>query len=471
MNREKALLKNTAIIAFGKICTQLITFFLLPLYTGILSTEEYGIVDFLNTLISLLLPIVTFQVEKALFRELIEYRDSEKDKVSVISNSIFSVIAQCVLYLVVFLVISNFINNKYKYFLASNVIAYIFSSLFLQVARGLGENRKYAIGSFISALLTIIFNVLFLVIVKLGANGMLLGTLLGHLSCVIYLFISLKIYKYINIKVLSKKVIKRLWKYSIPLIPNAISWWVFNASDKFIVTTLLGVGQNGILAASLKFSAVYISLYNMFDMSWTESIALHIDDKDISDYFNKTFDVILRIFIALAVGIISCMPFVFPIMINAKFNDGFKLVPISVLASLFNVVVGIISVIYVAKKNTKAIANTSTISAIINIIVHLGLIHFVGLYAAVISTFVSFFVMSIYRVVDINKKYFKIRISKELIVKTLIVLPIILLAYYMNNLIFNVIAVIIAILFAFDLNKNSFGIIVKLIKKKFRGVI
>lgn len=47
---------------------------LLPLYTGILSTEEYGIVDLLNTLVSLLLPIVTFQVEQAVFRELIEVR-------------------------------------------------------------------------------------------------------------------------------------------------------------------------------------------------------------------------------------------------------------------------------------------------------------------------------------------------------------------------------------------------------------
>ena len=50
MNREKTLVKNTLIITIGKICTQLITFLLLPLYTGILSTEEYGVVDLLNTL-------------------------------------------------------------------------------------------------------------------------------------------------------------------------------------------------------------------------------------------------------------------------------------------------------------------------------------------------------------------------------------------------------------------------------------
>ena len=80
MNRERALFKNTVIITIGKICTQLITFFLLPLYTSILTTEEYGTVDLLNTLASLLLPIVTFQVEQAVFRRLIDNRDKERYK-------------------------------------------------------------------------------------------------------------------------------------------------------------------------------------------------------------------------------------------------------------------------------------------------------------------------------------------------------------------------------------------------------
>ena len=78
MNREKSLVKNTIIITIGRICTQLITFFLLPVYTALLSTEEYGTVDLLNTLVSLGLPIVTFQIEQALFRNLIDNRNNDK---------------------------------------------------------------------------------------------------------------------------------------------------------------------------------------------------------------------------------------------------------------------------------------------------------------------------------------------------------------------------------------------------------
>ena len=470
MSREKQLAKNTLIITVGKICTQLITFFLLPLYTGILSTEEYGIVDVLNTLVSLLLPIVTFQVEQAMFRELIEVRTKENKKKGIISTGVITVIFQCFLFLILFAIISPFVNNDYKIFLATNVITYIFLSLFQQIARGFGDNKKYAVGSFLSALFTIIFNVLFIAIIRLGATGMLLGTMLGQLLAIIYLFFSLKLYKYIEIRKYKKIILKKLWKYSIPLIPNAISWWVFNASNRVVTSSFLGVSQNGILAASLKFSTVFITFYNIFNMSWTESISVNINDDDIDGYFNKMFNIMMRLFTALGIGIIVCMPFVFPIMINEKYSSGYGLVPLSILGSLFNVVVGLISVIYVAKKNTKAIANTSIISAILNIIVNIVLIKFAGLYAAVIATFVAFFTMSIYRLYDIKKKYFKITIDKSLIIKTIIILLIILPAYYINNLYFNIFSLVLAVVFAWDLNKNSVKPILNMVKAKVKKV-
>lgn len=466
MNREKNLAKNTIIITIGKVCTQLITFFLLPLYTGILSTEEYGIVDLLNTLVSLLLPIVTFQVEQAVFRELIEVRGKKDKESRIISSAVITVIFQCIVYLIIFVLISPFINNHYKFFLATNVVANIFSSLLLQIARGFGDNKKYAFASFVSALSTIIFNVLFLVVIKLGANGMLLGTMLGQIVATIYLFISLRLYKYLKVKDYKKEVIKSLWKYSLPLIPNAISWWVFNASDRVIASAFLGVDQNGILAASLKFSTVFITFYNIFNMSWTESISIAIKDDDVDVYFNKMFNIILRLFTAMAIGMIACMPFIFPIMINHKFSSGYVLVPISIIGSLFNVVVGLISVIYVAKKNTKAIANTSIVSAIINIIIHLVLIKFIGLYAAVISTFVAFFIMSIYRLVDISNKYFKINLDIKFIFESLFALLFVFICYYINNLYLNIFCIIFAMFFAIYINKNSFDIILKMIMKK-----
>ena len=466
MNREKTLFKNTLVITIGKICTQLITFFLLPLYTAILSTEEYGTVDLLNTLVFLLLPIVTFQVEQAVFRNLIDNRENEDEKKKIISTGIFSVILQCIVYICIFFLISPLFKNQYKYFLATNVIAYIFASLTQQMARGLVKNTNYAIGSFLSAFSTILFNILFLVVFKFGAYGMLMANMLGQIICTIYNIISLKLYKYISISEFKKTVLMKLWKYSLPLIPNAISWWVFSASDRVIVSGILGVAQNGILSAAHKFASVFITLYNIFDLSWTEMVSLHIDDSDVKEFLNKMTNMMLRFFTAMGIGIIACMPFVYPVMIDDKFADGYNQVPIMMIGSIFNVLVGLISTIYVAKKNTKAIANTSVVSAIINIAVSLCLIKFIGLYAASIAILTAYFAMSLYRLHDLKKEYFEIKIDRIFIIATILVLIPILIAFYSNDIILYVIGLVIAVVYAYVINRKNLNKIFKMILKR-----
>ena len=107
MNKEKQLIKNTAIVSLGKICTQLITFLLLPLYTYILSTEEYGVVDLLNTLVSLFMPVVTLQIEQGVFRYLLDSRGNKENEKSIISNTVIFTIFQTIIYSFVFIMTIN----------------------------------------------------------------------------------------------------------------------------------------------------------------------------------------------------------------------------------------------------------------------------------------------------------------------------------------------------------------------------
>lgn len=470
MSRESNLVKNTMIITIGKVCTQLVSFLLLPLYTAILSTEDYGVVDLLNTLVALLLPLVTLQIDQALFRELVEVRGNKDRTAEVIKNGMLFVVVQCAIYFMVFVCLSPWIHNKYKYFLASNVLINALLGVLLQIARGLGNNKGYAMASFFSASLTIVFNVIFLVGVKLGADGMLAATFLGQLLAAIYLGISMNIFQYLEIDKFKKNIITKLLKYSIPLIPNAISWWIIDASDRVIVSSFLGVSQNGILAASLKFASLLTGLNYITTLSWTESIAVAINDKDIDNYFNKMVDIFLRFYITISIGMIACMPFVFPILVNVKYQTGYGLVPISIMATLFNVVVGLVSVVYVAKKNTKAIAQTSVMAALINISVHLLLIKHIGLYAAVLSSLIAFFSMSILRVADIKKKgYIAIKIQSKLIVSASVTLVIVLFAYYSGIRLAYYSAFVVTCLFAVVINKNTFMSIVNMFIGKFRN--
>ena len=236
MNRGRDLAKNTIIIAIGTICTKLLTFLLLPLYTSILTTEEYGIVDLFMTIVSLAVPIMSLQIEQGVFRFLIDSRKEEKKKREVISTGILFTVASAFVYLLIFLAVSPFIHNEYKYFLATNAVACVLSTMLLQISRGIGENKEYSAAGIITAVVTIACNVLFLVSIHLRVDGMLLGTLAGYLVGIVYLFLRLKIYKLFSVHYCTKKTLKRLIRYSVPLVPNQLSWWVFNTSDRVIVS-------------------------------------------------------------------------------------------------------------------------------------------------------------------------------------------------------------------------------------------
>jgi O-antigen/teichoic acid export membrane protein len=453
MNRTKLLVKNTMIIAVGKIGTQLINFLLLPIYTTILSTAEYGVVDVISTLSMFLLPFVALQTEQALFRYLIDNRDDEIEKKRYISTVIFFQIIQITIFTFAFFVFKNFIQNDFKYFLLITVIIYTFSETLFQIARGLGKNSTYAIGGLIVSVSTIGFNILFIIFLKLGAAGILLSTIISNVLCIIFILLKEGIFKYISHSSIEVKVYRKVLKYSLPLVPNAISWWLVNASDRTLVLLFLGVSANGILSISHKFSTVFIMLYNIFNLTWMESISLHINDEDKEVFVSSIISNIVRIFTALCFGIISFMPFVFPYLINEKFSLAYYQIPIFMLAALFNVILASYSVIYIALKKTVEMAKTSLIAGIINVGFILLTIKGIGLYAASISSAVTYGILMIYRYHDV-KKYLKISISKKLISSILLYCVIIFVIYYSGNQTFKAFNLIICIAYAIFINRS-----------------
>ena len=448
-SKEKELLKNTTIVSVGKICTQLITFFLLPLYTAILSTAEYGIVDLLNTLVGLFLPIMTLQIEQGIFRFLVERRGNREEQNKLISTSLLIVAGQVLLFGVTFFVFSLFIQNEYKYFLALNLLANVCSSILLQITRGLGDNLKYAKGSFISAVTTVSLNVLFVVYFKWAAYGMLFATFLGHMTCAMYVLLTKKIYKYVNFKLFDKNLAISVLKYSFPLIPNMISWWVINASNRTIITAFLGLDFNGIFSTATKFSSLISTLYSVFNLAWTESASLYIDSEDASNFFSNIFDIIIRLFGSICLCVIVFMPFVFGIMINVKFAASYYQIPILMVGSLFNIFVSFLGSIYVAKKITAEIAKTSIIAAIINISINIIFIRFIGLYSASIAT---------------SKKYVTLILSKSLISTVAISYVLSIVVYYINITTLNIIWAVIMIVVMILINKKTIFFLLDLLK-------
>ena len=82
-----------------------------------------------------------------------------------------------------------------------------------------------------------------------------------------------------------KVQLKQALKYAIPLIPNSISWWIINVSDRTMITIIMNSSFNGIYSVANRFATAFVSLYTVFNLSWTESASLNINDKDKDKFF------------------------------------------------------------------------------------------------------------------------------------------------------------------------------------------
>ena len=453
MNKKRTLVKNTLIIFMGKVCTQLISFFLLPLYTSYLITSEYGIVDLITTYVTLLVPIITLELEMSIFRYLVDARGDDKKKNTLISNNFIILLISLTLFSVIYLVFTQFVSVPYRFLILLDIIICTLSGNFLQVARGFGDTVGYSLSCIITGITTILMNILFIVVFKMGAFGMILSMALANGMCSLFLFFRLHLYKFINFKLYDKKLIKEMYKYSIPLVPNGISWWIVNVSDRTIISFVLGAAANGIYAVSNKFPTIISSLLGIFNLSWSESAALHIDSSDRDEFFSDITNTVTKLFSSLCTGMIACLPFLFPILINSKYNDAYNYIPILILGNMFNVIVCLYSAVYIAKKMTKKVASVTILGAIINLVVNVLLVKYIGLYAASISTAVSYFVMMVYRHYDL-KKYVNIRFEKCLIIKCLLIFIFTITLYYINNIYLNIINLVVVVIYAIIINKK-----------------
>ena len=471
MDKNKEFLKNTLILFIGKFATQFMSLLLLPLYTHFLIADDFGTVDLLQTYISLFVPIFTLRIDSALFRFLLESRDNKEEQKKIISNAVFILFLSIIFTILFCIIISLVFKIKYFIFVVLNIIVLMISSIMLHILRGFGDNKKYSFVSILTGFFTLLFNIILIVFLKYNASSILISSFLANLICTIYICINLNVFKYFSVQKINKDSVKKIMNYSLPMIPNSLSWWIVNVSDRTIISTFLGVGINAIYTVSCKFSNILNSIFSIISMSWQESASLHIDDDDKDFFFSTTINNIFIVFATISIIIVSTLPFVYNSVIGEQYLESYKYIPILLYSNSWNVLIGLIGGIYVAKKETKKIANTTLLSSILNIFINLILIKFIGLYAACISTLLSYFIMSIYRYIDC-KKYVNLKLNfKQILIYTIVY---IFSSYiYLNgNFILYIVNFFIVVLYSFYINRfviNLFckGFILKI--KKLQG--
>ena len=462
---KRDLLKNTLIIAIGKFSTQILSYFLLPLYTSILTTSEYGIYDLLVTVCIFVIPLITIMMEESMFRFLID-EETIDGKKKVISTAMIYALMSTILWCGLAFCVLKLLNYEYTTVFILYMISSILMKLTNGVSRGMSRIKLYSLSNVILSILTIGLNILFIAVFKWGVYGLLYSTVIANVITCIFVLLRLKVYSLVKTKYFDKKKLRVMLKHSFPLVPNNISWYIINISDRIIVTSILGSSINGIYAMANKFPNIMNNFSSFFFTAFKENVAIAIKKDNYENYYNEIYVTIHNAFIAISLLIISVLPFIFKIFIKNDYVAAYEYIPLLVIALYYGNMAGFYGTIFTAFKESKIIGKSTICGAIINLVVHLALIYFIGIYAAIISTLVSNYAVAMYRKYRL-KSYVKLKPLKNYYF-AIFMLALVTALYYLNIFAINILSLVIALSYVLIVNKDLINDIKKVIVRRIR---
>lgn len=465
MERSKKLLNNSIILLFGTILTKGLNFIMAPLFVRWISVADYGRFDLIVTYSTLLIPILAIGIHHSVFRFLLD--DDSKEGITIINTNaiITNIIGLCVYGLCV-MIISIFYRQltNYIFQLTILLLTQTFQNYMCMFIRGLKKIKLYTIMNVACTANILIFVFIFVKILNMGLNGIILGYSVGYFIAGLVGSFLIQSFKFFKIRKINKNKIKEMLKYSIPMIPNSIAWWIVNISDRVIVSTILGATSNAILAVAHKIPNLCTTIYDVFQTAWMENATEAIKDKDWNSYFSKMLNTMCQVCISISIIIVTTNFFLYEILFTKDYIIGKALTPLFALAIVFNALSQTLGSVFIAEYNSKKQGQTMIEAGIINIVIHLILINYIGIYASAISTIIAYIFLFFIRYKEINKKY-TIKIDKKTNVLAIFFI-ICILAFYLNIMLLNYILLIFSIIFCIIMNKQTVAIILKKMMKK-----
>lgn len=414
MNSYKKLFNNSFIFAVGRLGSSLISVLLVPIYTYYLSTTEFGTVDLVITTVNMFLPIVSVSMFEAVLRFVM---DEKSEGNTVLNNALFVSMVGFLISLLLLPVIlySGFQNKKsiviYMYLLLfTNIIERIFS----EFTRSIGRIKVFAINGILLTFLIGILNILFLVVFKTGVSGYFTSMILANIISTIYLCYNLRNSISLKFSLLKIDEMKVLIKYSVPLIPNTIMWWLINASSRYFITYFVGVSSNGLFAVASRIPTLINLINQIFTQAWQLSAIEEYESQDKSSFYSKVFNYLSSIMLmGVGVLLVGLKP-LFIYFFSTEYFGSWRTVPFLLLGAVFSCFSGFLGTNYVASKETKGVFKTSVYGGLLSLILNFLLIPVWGIIGAGISSMCSFFTMWIIRYFD-TKNYVKMNIDWKVI--------------------------------------------------------
>ncbi len=419
MNPFRKIVGDTAIYGVSSIVGRFLNWWLVPYHTGIFNPEEYGIVSNLYSYVAFALIMLTYGLETGFFR----FASKKEDADRVYSTSMISLFSTTLLFLVVVGVFKNDIASaiqygnhpEYLWWLALTVAIDAFTAI--PFARLRLQNRpvKFAAIKMVNIALNIGFNLFFLSVCPwlqknypglpteilyhpgLGVGYVFVANLLASVSTL--LLLSREI---LTVKLkFEKKLLFQILSYSFPILVIGLAGMINQNIDKILIPFLIPEDQNpmfqlGIYGANYKLAV----LMNMFIQAFRYAFEPFFFSRGSSGSKEDPgiYAIVMKYFIISGIIIFLGMILYLDIikfLIDSKYHEGLKVVPLILLAELFFGVFFSASIWFKLKDKTWYGAAIALVGAFITLVLNILLIPVFGYMGSAFAVLSCFFVMMV----------------------------------------------------------------------------
>ena len=416
-NRGKLLAVNTTALTIGRLGSKLLVFLLVRFYTAVLTKEEFGTADLITSLCNFLIPIACAGLSSGFFRFAAEARSKQEQSdvfsagmtILALASMAFALLSPILFFIPYF---SDYVWLILLYVLCAN-----FHYLCSDFVRAQGNYRLFAIQGLLNTALNIGFNLIFLLPLDMGLTGYVLSIIAADLTTSLFLFLYCRLGQYLRPGAASRATVRAMLRYSVPLIPAALCWWITNVSDRFMVTHICGEAQNGLYAAAYKIPNILTTACGIFIDAWQFSAVLAnrkaTDEetkeqteerrRSLTTFFTKIFRGYGTFLWLAAGGLILITKPMAAILFDASFAEAWQYIPVLLLATALSALSNFVGSVYMVECRGVATMVTALIGALVNIGLNLWLIPFMGPMGAAIATLVSYLLVFIIRLIHTRR--------------------------------------------------------------------
>ena len=336
MKDKIAFLKNSGIYFIGDFLSKLVTFFLLPVYSKYILPADFGYFDLTNSYLMLLIPLLTAEVWVGMMRFI---REDKNNTEGIIRNSFYIIFFNVIL-LVSALLLNVYFDFNIRYFNLISVLGILFllQKYYVYICRSISTNKVFISSGILNTVIAGATNYIMIIYFKMGIESLFIAAILGLLAQIMLIEWYTQLYKKISFRSFDFKLTTRLLKFSFPISLGSVLYFFLIYYSKIVLEKKIGLSANGFLAIASKFTIVIVFLTSAFTMAW-QDLSFSMGD-DQSNY--KKYESAIKLYtIVLLAGsgvVLFALHFIFPIMIDKKYDISYEIIPLSILAVVLSAI-------------------------------------------------------------------------------------------------------------------------------------